>query len=321
MTLYTTLFLTALSAERGASGNTLESYERDLTHYTQFLNAQNTDPKHCTTDHIRSYLKSLSSTGLKSTSLARRLSAIRQMHGFLMLESHRTDNPTLPLDSPKLPKPLPKILTIEQVDTLLSIAHQDTSKQGIRLTCVLEMLYATGLRISELITLNITTIQGAKTGKNPWVAIKGKGGKERMVHLSTPACEALRAYLDVRDHFRPNSRGGSPYLFPSDSNQGYVTRQNVGQQLKKLALQAGLPPEQVSPHVLRHAFASHMLAGGADLRAVQTLLGHTHITTTQVYTHIADQRLIDAVQTNHPLSKSIAKTAENITKQAHKKNI
>ena len=319
-TLYTTLFLTALSAENGATSNTLESYERDLNHYTHFLSTKNTTVKDCSIDHIRSYLQSLQKTNLQQTSIARRLSSIRQLHRFMMREGHRPDNPVSPLDSPKIPQALPKILSMEHVDDLLRIAHQDTSKKGIRLSCILEMLYATGLRISELITLNITAVQGAKEGKNSWIAIKGKGGKERMVHLSDPACVSLRKYLDIRDHFRPSGRGGSPYLFPSNGTKGHITRQNVGQQLKKLALQAGIPTEQVSPHVLRHAFASHLLAGGADLRAVQTLLGHTHITTTQVYTHIADQHLIDKVQSHHPLAQSITHVAKHMNKQINKKD-
>lgn len=303
-TSYIRLFLTALSAERGASGNTLDNYQRDLQNYVQFLSKQNTTVQYCTTDHIRAYLHSTNCTRLKQTSLARRLSAIRQLHRFMMAEGERHDNPTLPLESPKKPKPLPKILTVEQVDILLDTAHQNTSEQGKRLTCLLEMLYATGLRITELITLHMTAVHGAKTGKNSWIAVKGKGNKERMVHLSVFARDALLEYLDVRLHFHPpKNRGESPYLFPANSTKGHLTRQTVGQQLKKLAITAGIPPDQVSPHVLRHAFASHMLAGGADLRVVQTLLGHTHITTTQVYTHIADKQLIDTVQSSHPLAQ------------------
>ena len=307
---YTTLFLTALSAEHGVSANTLESYERDLQGYDDFLADHGTDYKNCSVDHIRNYLKSLHKAGLKHTTIARHLSSIRQLHRFIHAEGYRDSNPTQILETPKTPRTLPKILSIDEVDKLLATAHQDTSKHGIRLACLLEMLYATGLRISELVSLSIASIQGVRTGQNPWLTIKGKGHKERIVHLSKPAQATLLNYLKIRDHYLPEHRGGSPYLFPSKSEQGHLTRQNVGQQLKKIARLTGISESKVSPHVLRHAFASHMLAGGADLRVVQTLLGHNHITTTQIYTHVAHEHLSQAVQENHPLAQTIKKTSQ-----------
>ena len=305
---YATLFLTAISAEHGMSANTLESYGRDLQGYDEFLASHDTDYKNCSTEHIRSYLKDLHDVGLKHTTIARHLSTIRQLHRFLHAEGYRDDNPTQVLDTPKVPRNLPKILTIEEVDKLLRTAHEDTSYHGIRLACLLEMLYATGLRITELVSLSIASVQGVRTGQNPWLTVKGKGQKERIVHLSKPAQKILLDYLKIRDYYVPAERGGSPYLFPSGSEHGHMTRQNVGQQLKKIARLANLNANKVSPHVLRHAFASHMLMGGADLRVVQTLLGHTHITTTQIYTHVADDRLSQAVQQNHPLAQTINQT-------------
>ena len=299
-----------MSAEHGISANTLESYGRDLQGYDDFLTSHKTDYQNCSTDHIRNYLKTLHNDGLKHNTIARHLSTIRQLHRFLHAEGYRDDNPTQVLETPKTPRTLPKILSVEEVDKLLITAHEDTSNHGIRLACLLEMLYATGLRITELVSLSIASVQGVRTGQNPWLTIKGKGQKERIVHLSKPAQETLRTYLQIRDYYVPKNRGGSPYLFPSGSDQGHITRQNVGQQLKKIARLANLEQDKVSPHVLRHAFASHMLTGGADLRVVQTLLGHTNITTTQIYTHIGDERLNQAVQENHPLSRTIKKSSQ-----------
>ena len=306
---YTTLFLTALSAEHGISANTLESYERDLQGYDDFLIAQGTDYKQCSTDHIRKYLKTLHGAGLKHNTIARHLSSIRQLHRFLYAERYRDDDPTQVLETPKVPRALPKTLSVSDVDRLLATAHQDTSNHGVRLACLLEMLYATGLRITELISLSIASVQGVRTGQNPWITIKGKGQKERIVHLSKPAQITLLNYLRIRDYYVPEHRGGSPYLFPSRGDQGHITRQNVGQQLKKIARLANIDTKAVSPHVLRHAFATHMLVGGADLRVVQTLLGHNNITTTQIYTHIANERLTQAVHENHPLARTIAKVS------------
>ena len=314
MSYHITLFLTAMSAEHGMSANTLESYERDLNGYYKYLEDNNTDYKSCRVDHIRGYLKVLHGSGLKHTTIARHLSSIRQLHRFLHTEGYRNDNPTQVLETPKTPKSLPKVLSLTEIETLLETAHSDQSNHGVRLACLLEILYATGLRISELVTLSIASVQGVNTNKNPWLTIKGKGGKERMVHLSEPAQDILKKYMEIRNYYLPKNRGGSMYLFPSHSDTGHITRQNVGQQLKKMARLSGLDEKKVSPHVLRHAFASHMLAGGADLRAVQTLLGHTHITTTQIYTHIADERLSQAVQQNHPLATAIKKSSKVLKK-------
>ncbi|MDX1739132.1 MAG: site-specific tyrosine recombinase XerD, partial [Alphaproteobacteria bacterium] len=274
-------FLEMLIAERGAAKNTVEAYARDLQDLSDFLPRQLEDASQ---QELRKYLEYLTKAGVKASTLARRVSAIRQFYRFLFEEDILADDPSLRLESPKLSRPLPKMLSVAAVDQLLIHAQSDQSPEGVRLTCLIELLYASGFRVSELVTLPYSVV----IRDQDHLIIMGKGKKERLVPLSGPARASLNRYKEVRPQFFPKGKKDSPYLFPSSGKEGYLTRQRVGQMLKRLALSAGLDPAMVSPHVLRHAFASHLLARGADLRVVQQLLGHADITTTQIYTHIQD---------------------------------
>ncbi|MGF1609377.1 MAG: site-specific tyrosine recombinase XerD [Kiloniellales bacterium] len=298
-------FLEMLRAERGASDNTVDAYERDLEDFAAFLarrqGGQAGALEAAIARDIRDYLAKLDRDGLAPRTSARRLSALRQFYRFLFAEGLREDNPALSVDSPRLGRALPKILSEAEVERLLAIARGDGSPRGLRLTALLELLYATGLRVSELIRL-----PRAAAARDPRVLmVTGKGGKERMVPLSQPARAALSAYLAQRRWFL-KPKGGrdqdSPWLFPSRGSGGHLTRHRVGQLLKALALEAGLDPAKLSPHVLRHAFASHLLDHGADLRAVQLMLGHADISTTQIYTHVLNERLRRLVSDHHPLA-------------------
>jgi integrase/recombinase XerD len=223
---------------------------------------------------------------------------MRQLFKFLLLEGDRPDDPTAGLDSPRLGRPLPKILSEAEIAGLFAAAAAWPGEEGMRLRCLLELLYATGLRVSELVTLPLAAAQ-----REPrFLLVRGKGGKERVVPLSEPACQALAAYLPSRAHFLADGRGGR-WLFPSPSREGHLTRQRCGQLLKELALAAGLDPARLSPHVLRHAFASHLLDHGADLRSVQQMLGHADVATTQIYTHVLTERLSRLVASAHPLAR------------------
>lgn len=302
-------FLEMMIAERGAAANTVEAYRRDLSDYNQFLSHRGIHVLASSSSDIRDYLQRLSSEGLSAASAARRLSALKQLHGFLFSEALREDDPTLVIDAPKPRRALPKTLSEDEVDRLLEearmMAQSTGGKEGVRLHCLLEMLYATGLRVSELVTLPASV--GLRD--EPFILVMGKGEKERLTPLSDPAREALNAYHGVRADFLPWDRvketwSESPYLFPSRGKEGHLTRQRFGQSLKDLALKSGLDPKAVSPHVLRHAFASHLLANGADLRIVQQLLGHSDITTTQIYTHVLDARLKQLVEQKHPMALS-----------------
>lgn len=291
-------------AERGASENTRAAYQRDLKDYASFLTSRKAglDAVTATADDIRAYLADLSTRNAKPATAARRLSAIRQLHRFLYAEGIRADDPTLTVDAPKQRRPLPKILSEAEVDCLLETAHGLPGIDGVRMVCLLEVLYASGLRVSELVTLPLAA---AIRGED-FLLVTGKGGKERLVPLSAPAVEAIAAFREIRPAFAPNpdAANRSPYLFVSRSKEGHLTRQRFGQLLKELALAANLDPAKVSPHVLRHAFASHLLANGADLRSVQMLLGHADISTTQIYTHILDERLKNLVSAHHPLARA-----------------
>lgn len=300
-------FLEMLSAERGAARNTLDAYERDLKDFAGFLSSRDRALDAATSRDIRDYLEGLTAQGLSASTAARRLSALRQFHGFLFAESIRKDDPCGSIEGPRRARPLPKTLTVEEVDALLAAARlaEDgrTQEEAVlaykraRLVCLMEVLYATGLRVSELVGLPLTAVRGEER----FLAVSGKGGRERLVPLSETAREAIDAYLPLRtmrlgDHV-------SPWLFPSRGRQGHLTRHRFAQLLKDLAISAGLDATRVSPHTLRHAFASHLLANGADLRSVQQMLGHADISTTQIYTHVLDERLKELVQTHHPLAK------------------
>ena len=296
-------FEEALTAERGAAENTLESYVNDLEDAGGFLSARRkTSLAKATSEDLRGYLKQLAGRGMAETTSARRLSALRQFYRFLYSEGDRGDDPTAVLDAPKRGRSLPKVLSEEEVDALLAAARGREGPEGARLLALLELLYATGLRVSELVSLPLSAV-----ARDPqFLIVTGKGGKERLVPLSDPARDALTAYKDQRRAFLPKGAESS-YLFPSvgkDSRTGgHLTRQRVGQLLKSLAAEAGIMPSKVSPHVLRHAFASHLLDHGADLRAVQQMLGHADISTTQIYTHVLNERLRSLVEQHHPLAK------------------
>ena len=247
---------------------------------------------------LHAYLASAAAARLAPRTLARRISAIRQFYKFLVVEGFRCDDPTTQLDTPRLGRVLPKILSEAEIRSLIAAAQALPGDEGIRLRCIIELLYATGLRVSELVTLPL-----AAGRRDPrFLLISGKGGKERVVPLSEPSRLALAGYLECRERFLRDMRP-SRWLFPSRGARGHLTRQRTGQMLKELAVKAGLEPDRLSPHVLRHAFASHLLDHGADLRSVQQMLGHADIVTTQIYTHVLTDRLRTLVETAHPLAR------------------
>ena len=298
-------FLDMIAAERGAAFNTLEAYRRDLVAYAAGLKSLATTPLLASTGDLRAYLSSLEAAGFKPTSSARRLSAIRQFHRFLVAENARADDPALILEGPRQGLRLPKILSVSDVDRLLAVAKEgleiETRPLGerfraARMNALLELLYATGLRVSELVSLS----RHALRGRDPLIAIKGKGGRERLVVVSEPARAAVDLYRTVLKSRAPGAADG-PWLFPSDSDSGHLTRQAFARDLKGVAAAAGIATHRVSPHVLRHAFASHLLQNGADLRIVQELLGHADISTTQIYTHVLDERMKAMVRDLHPM--------------------
>lgn len=294
-------FLEMLSAERGLAKNSLLAYQTDLGDFTGFLTAENETPERIAVDALRRYVQGLADAGLKPSTSARRLSALRQFFRFLAQEGIRGDDPSALLDAPRRARALPKLLSEGEVDQLLSAARnsRDDPAEAARLTALLELLYATGLRVSELVSLRWPPFGDDAR----FLVIRGKGGKERLVPLSEPARQAVENYAGFRQEFlRPKQT--SPWLFPSRGESGHLTRQRFGQLLKDLALAARLPPARVSPHVLRHAFASHLLAHGADLRAVQKMLGHADISTTQIYTHVLEARKQALVRQHHPLAKA-----------------
>ena len=297
------LYLDMLAAERGAARNTLDAYRRDLTDFAGYLRAQRHAIATAGSDDIRAYLHDLARRAFSTASVARRLSAIRQLYRFLYAEGHRTDDPAAVIEGPKRGRALPKVLSVREVDALFAAAqHQDGERpiaerlRALRLTCLIEVLYATGVRVSELVALPASAAQRDER----MLIVRGKGDKERLVPLNEAAKRAMRDYLALRRE--AGAKGESKWLFPSFGESGHLTRQHFARELKALAGAAGLRPNQVSPHVLRHAFASHLLQNGADLRSVQTLLGHADISTTQIYTHVLEERLKSLVRDLHPLA-------------------
>ncbi|HEX4365629.1 MAG TPA: tyrosine recombinase [Rhodopila sp.] len=286
-------FLEMLTVERGAARNTIASYTLDLSDFAEYAAGQGFTASNAEAATCQAYMASLHARGLSARTAARRLSALRQFHLFLLKEDVRTDDPTVLLDTPRLPKPLPKFLAEAEVDALLEAAARKPGRPGALARAALELLYATGMRISELLSLPRTAL-GAKAEV---MIIKGKGGKERMVPLSIAAKQAASALLATAE-------AKSPHLFPGRDPKRPLTRQAFFLLLKQVALEAGLDPARVSPHVLRHSFASHMLARGADLRSLQMLLGHADISTVQIYTHIQTERLRKLVEDHHPLSET-----------------
>ena len=292
-------FLEMLSAERGAAANTLVSYRHDLKAYLAHLVRRGHGPRDATVEDIRTWLAAMSKAGMAASSSARRLSAIRQFHKFLFAEGRRADDPTATIDGPRRGRALPKLLSEAEVAVLLLRAGDQPGTAGLRMKALMELLYATGMRVSELVALPLSAV----AREQDFVVVRGKGGKERLVPLTGKAKAALAGYKAVRPAFLPAGGKESKWLFPSQGRAGHLTRQRFGQMLKDLAVQAGIEAARVSPHVLRHAFASHLLAHGADLRAVQQMLGHSDISTTQIYTHVLDERLARLVAEKHPLAR------------------
>lgn len=290
------LFMDMLVAERGAAAPTLDAYARDLVDCADFLTP--IPLAQADADDLRRYIVDLDLRGLSPRTTARHMSALRQFFKFLLSEGHRADNPTRGFATPRQGRPLPKTLSEAEIGQLLTAAAADQTPEGLRLSALLELLYATGMRISEVINLPLD----AATRPGPVLIIRGKGNKERMVPMGRAARTALDGYLAVRPHFLGAGQK-SRWLFVSRAATGHLTRHRCGQLLKVLAAKAGLDPAMVSPHVLRHAFASHLVAHGADLRAVQQMLGHADISTTEIYTHLENQRLTTLVATYHPLGK------------------
>ncbi|WP_105385574.1 site-specific tyrosine recombinase XerD [Neorhizobium alkalisoli] len=297
-------FLEMMSAERGAAGNTLASYERDLEDLHSFLASIGTSPLAAASNNLSAYLTHLSKHGFAASSQARRLSAMRQFYKFLYGEGLRGDDPTAILDAPKKGRTLPKTMSEDEVTRLLELAAREAGEPEpeqlarVRMLALLELLYATGMRVSELVSLPVKVLD--QEGR--FLIIRGKGNKERLVPLSRSAIAALKTYSGFRQAALAKT-GNSPWLFPSAGKEGYLPRQVFARDLKALAARAGLRAAAISPHVMRHAFASHLLQNGADLRVVQELLGHSDISTTQIYTHVLEERLRELVETHHPLAK------------------
>ena len=299
-------FLDMIAAERGAAANTLAAYDRDVQDYLAFLEDEGLKLLNLTTKDIQSYLADIEARGFKPSSAARRLSAVRQFHRFLYAENYRSDDPSLVLDGPRQGRPLPKILSVDEVERLLNQTRAKPEKapsfaarlRQVRLICLVELLYATGLRVSELVALP----RSAALTRESFLTVTGKGGRERLVPLSDPSRIAMRDYLAVQGEKTADKV--SKWLFPSDSDAGHFTRQAFARDLKAVAAKAGISAARISPHVLRHAFASHLLQNGADLRIVQELLGHADISTTQIYTHVLDERMKAMVRDLHPLNRT-----------------
>ncbi|KQO75020.1 site-specific tyrosine recombinase XerD [Rhizobium sp. Leaf262] len=300
-------FLEMMSAERGAAENTLSSYERDLTDLKAFLQQRDMTLAEAATADLSAYLEHLSTQGFATSSQARRLSSMRQFYKFLYSEGLRGDDPTGILDAPRKGRSLPKTMSVKDVTALLSQASREADTEGpgqmarIRMHLLLELLYATGMRVSELVALPSTVL----LHEGRFLMIRGKGNKDRMVLLSRAAMDAMEKYDSARKTLlhQKDDQPESLWLFPSNGKEGHLPRQVFARDLKDIAIRAGLTPSAISPHVMRHAFASHLLQNGADLRAVQELLGHSDISTTQIYTHVLEERLQELVQTHHPLAK------------------
>jgi len=294
-------FLEMMSAERGAAKNTIEAYRRDLSDYCAFLDRKGVAVTAAGREQVMQYLAELDANGIAASSSARKLSALRQFHRFLAADGLRADDPTRIIASPKARRSLPKVLSIEEIDRLLRCAESEVEREDAtaaqramshRLYILLELLYATGMRVTELVSLKWAQVVRDAS----YLTVRGKGSKERIVPLTDRARDAVRAYAAALEP-------GNPWLFPAGGEAGYLSRQVFARELKDLAVRAGISAARISPHVLRHAFASHLLSGGADLRVVQTLLGHSDISTTQIYTHVLDEKLRTLVESHHPLAE------------------
>ncbi len=303
--LWISTFLEAQAAELGAATNTLLAYGRDLKDFSDWLTRRKSGFSEADRDRIEGYLIDCDAQGLSRSTRARRLSAIKQLYRFAFEEGWRESNPAIQIKGPGRPKRLPKTLDVPEVDRLLAAARRTgrSDADKIRNTCLMELLYATGMRVTELVSLPVSSARGDPR----MLLVLGKGGKERMVPLSPPAHEALADWLKARDTAEEKaiSKGGqaSRFLFPSRGKSGHLTRHRFFLLVKELAIEGGVLPEKVTPHTLRHAFATHLLANGADLRSIQTLLGHADVATTEIYTHVLDERLSELVLEHHPLAK------------------
>jgi integrase/recombinase XerD len=298
---WTGAFLEMMAVERSAARNTLTAYARDLEDASGFLAGKGRDLSDASAEDVEAYFHAIGVRGLAPATAARRRASVRQFYRFVLGEGWRKDDPSRRVDAPKKGRSLPKVLSRAEVEGLIQAAwkRDEDGAGGLRLACMIELLYASGLRISELLALPLAAL-----ARDPaYLMVKGKGGKERLAPLNDAARTAVKAYLPVRPKFLPKGVKESPWLFPSRGAGGRLTARRMAQLLDEAAVGAGIDPARVSPHVLRHAFATHLLEGGADLRAVQTLLGHADIATTQIYTHVAEDRLREVVQTKHPLSR------------------
>ena len=292
-------FLEMMAAERAAAANTLKAYAKDLADAEGHLAQRGVDLASAAAEDIEAYFIELGARGLSPATAARRRAAVRQFYRFVLGERWREDDPSRRVDAPKQGRPLPKVLTRAEVDALIAAAAAKDGAAGLRLAALIETIYASGLRVSEAVSLTL----GALAHDPAYLMVRGKGGKERLAPLNQPARTAIKAYLEVRKRFLPKGVKESPWLFPSRGRAGRLTERRFAQLLDEAAREAGVDPAKVSPHVLRHAFATHLLEGGADLRVVQTLLGHADIATTQIYTHVAQDRLREVVETKHPMSR------------------
>ncbi|MFV0321265.1 MAG: site-specific tyrosine recombinase [Alphaproteobacteria bacterium] len=292
-------------AEKGASANTLEAYIRDLSDFAVYLQKKKITIDEAQTEDLRLYLKMLDERAMASSTRARKLSAFRGFYKFLVNENMRQDNPALGLSSPKLGQSVPKFLSYDEVDALFAVAEKNTTAAGLRMRCMLEIMYGTGLRVSEMVSMPLSAVRR----DFQFIIIRGKGDKERSLPLTEPAAELIKQWLLVRDATAPqktikNGRSSSPFLFPSRGKEGHISRIRFFQMIKDLGVEADIDSKRISPHVLRHSFATHLLSNGANLRQLQIALGHSDISTTQIYTHVLDERLKNMVQDLHPLAQS-----------------
>ncbi|MDG1862341.1 MAG: tyrosine recombinase [Yoonia sp.] len=312
MAHWVSAFIEAQAAELDAATNTQLAYARDLTDFADWLAPKSGHFITATQDEVEGYLVECEAQGLAKSTRARRLSAIKQLYRFAFEEGWRNDNPAIRIKGPGKSKALPKTLTVVEIEQLLAAAH--SSKDGLRNGCLMELLYATGMRVTELVSLPVS----AARGHPAMLLVQGKGGKERMVPLSRPARDAMAAWLKLRETAQEAAlkTGAAPskFLFPSRGKAGHLTRHRFFGLIKEFAVAGGVSPAKVTPHTIRHAFATHLLAGGADLRAIQTMLGHADVATTEIYTHVLDERLTVLVMDHHPLSrKSTGSTSEALS--------
>jgi len=292
-------FLEMMAVERAAAKNTLTAYTRDLADAAGFLAGRGRDLSDASSEDVEAYFAALGARGLAPATAARRRASVRQFYRFVLGETWRPDDPSRRVEAPRKGRSLPKVLSRDEIDRLIAAATARDGAQGLRLGCMVELAYASGLRISELTGLTLASL-----ARDPaYLIVRGKGGKERLAPLNDAARTAVKAYLEVRKEHLPKGDKANPWLFPSRGKEGRLTPRRFAQMLDEAAADAGIDPARVSPHVLRHAFATHLLEGGADLRIVQTLLGHADIGTTQIYTHVAGDRLAQVVATKHPLAK------------------